>query len=124
MPRKHRPAPNQLVFWFILAEIPIFPDAPKSARPRPRPASYVVPPTSRRERPEPARPSQERIDRTVTRWLRREAGCALCGRFPATNLHQIETRLLLLCRTCQAKPNSPARLREMVRDDWRADRCC
>jgi hypothetical protein len=116
--RFRRPAPGQLVFWFVLTPVPIYwspPESPHRARPAPRwNAPSWRPRRARTER----RHAQDRRDAQVDRWVRRGAACALCKRWPAPHDHLVHGRLLLLCKRCESEPDSLARLGEMVATDW------
>jgi hypothetical protein len=66
-------------------------------------------------------PSERCINRQVTRWVTRHAGSALCGAWPAAFDRIVGHRLLVLCKTCNARPNSDVRLREIVSQGWRRE---
>jgi hypothetical protein len=59
------------------------------------------------------------VARTVDRFIRRGAACCLCSAWPAPCDHHVNGHLLLLCRTCEARPDAMARLTELVTVDWR-----
>jgi hypothetical protein len=122
-PRRRRPAPGQTVFRWLLADPPMFlePIAPVARRPvtrRPRRIMLARPRRPVLARP---RPSEEAAAATAERFLRRRAGCALCGSWPATRDHWIGGRLLLLCKPCDGEPSAWARLAELVAVDWRPE---
>jgi hypothetical protein len=117
-PRWRRPAAGQLSFWFIDSPEPIYwtpPQPPQRSWPRRR--SDIPSFRPRRARSDP-RPFQNRVEWQVDRWARRRASCALCSRWPAPCDHQVGARLLVVCRACEAKEDTPARLRELVTVDW------
>jgi hypothetical protein len=75
----------------------------------------------RRRRKATVRPverSARREDWTIGRLLRRGAACALCGRWPAPRDRRIGGRLILLCSGCDRRPDTAARLAELVFVDW------
>jgi hypothetical protein len=117
--RSRRPAAGQLWFLWFTAAAPIYLDEPRPPRRRPRPAGYKVPPSARRRVLADPRPPADPTARVVTRWIGRGAACCLCRRWPAAHDHMIGGRLLLLCRVCEDRPDSLARLGELVREDWR-----
>jgi hypothetical protein len=112
MPRR-RPAPGQLAFRFFVEWLPIEPPRPP---PEPMPAFWW-----RRRRQAPGKPperSPDRDARTIDRWLRRGAACILCGSWPAPCDHRIRGRIVLVCKRCDARPDTAARLNELVFVDW------
>ena len=72
----------------------------------------------RRNRGE-TRPSSDRRDRIVDRWIRRGASCLLCGHWPAPHDRLVRGRLVLVCDACERRPDTGTRLDEVVREDWR-----
>jgi hypothetical protein len=115
--RRRRPALGQQVFSFLLRWMPIEP--PRPAPPPPLPHGWW-----RRHRPTPpttpAARSADRDGRIIDRWLRRGAACVLCGSWPAPCDHRIGARLILVCRRCDRRPDTTARLHEIVCTDWAA----
>jgi hypothetical protein len=111
---RRRPALGQLVFRFLIEWLPLEP-------PRPPPAPPLPGGWWRRRR-EGHRTRQERSERrddwTITRWVNKGVGCVLCRRWPATIHHKIGHRLLLVCGACDRRPDTLARLTEIVAVDW------
>jgi hypothetical protein len=56
--------------------------------------------------------------RKVDRFVRRGAGCCLCRRWPAPVESWVSGRIMLCCRTCAARPDTAARLREIADVEW------
>jgi hypothetical protein len=120
--RRRRPAPNQLVFTFLVEWLPL--DPPRPAPAKPLPGGWW------RRRREGHRTRQERSARgddwITARFIRRGACCALCrgelSPWPAPISHRIGHRLLLLCPECSRRPEAPARLAELVGVDWARSR--
>src|SRR5262245_24868013 len=115
-----QPAQGQLTFVFMVEWLPLPPRPPP---PKPPPA---LPSRWWRRRREarktlPERPTDQDA-RTIDRWLRRGAACVLCGSWPAPCDHRLGARLLLVCRRCEQKPDTLARLNETVRIDWTVNR--
>jgi hypothetical protein len=120
-PKWHRPAPGQLMFRFLLVWMPLELRRPPEPAQRARPTLRWNGPSwrPRRLRSE-SRPSEDRLERTIDRLVRRRAACVLCGFWPAPCDHRIRGRLMLVCRACQARPETRTRLDEIVRVDWAA----
>jgi hypothetical protein len=114
MTRRRRfryPAPGQMTFRFLLVWTPLEPP-----RPPPLPHGWWRKSRKAPERP-PERPG-EGDARTVNRWIKRRASCVLCGSWPAPCDHRIGSRLVLLCRDCNKKPDALARVREVISIEW------
>jgi hypothetical protein len=115
-----RPAAGQMVFWFILSPTPIYwmpPEPPQRSRPTPR---RNVPSWRPRRARSDSRPSEDRQEWTINRLIRRHAACVLCGRWPAACDHRIRGRVMLVCRACESRPDTPVRLAEIAMVDWSA----
>jgi hypothetical protein len=117
--RWRRPAKNQAWFSWFTSERPLYLDVPLLPRPRPRPPGYEQPPPRRRAWDDPGR-----RDRQIDRFVRRRAGCALCSTWPAPHDVVVGGMLLLLCKSCTARPEAQARLTELVTTDWAPERGC
>jgi hypothetical protein len=121
--RWRHPALGQLAFRFLIDWLPIEPPRPPPAPSPPRPPERLPSLWWRRRRPATRRPverSTARDGRIVDRWIRRGASCCLCKRWPAPYDRRVHGRLLLLCRSCQSKPDSSARIEEIIFTEWRA----
>jgi hypothetical protein len=122
MSRRHRPAAGQLTLMFVaaLGDVAIVVAKPPVV-PRGRPPA--APPSDRPSwRPRRAgrqeKPPESTMERKVDRFVRRGAHCCLCRSWPAPTEHWIDGRIMLVCRCCSAKPDTPARLREIASVEW------
>jgi hypothetical protein len=56
--------------------------------------------------------------RKVDRFVKRGAHCCICRSWPAPVESWVSGRIMLTCRTCAAKPETAARLREIAEVEW------
>ncbi len=68
-----------------------------------------------RERP---RPPKATMARKVDRFVKRGAHCCLCHRWPAPIESWVEGRIMLVCRSCAARPDTRVRLKEIAEIEW------
>jgi hypothetical protein len=54
--------------------------------------------------------------------MRRGATCVLCGARWSPIAHKVRGRILLVCRRCDARPETMSRLTELVAVDWQESR--
>jgi hypothetical protein len=117
--RFRRPAPGQMVFWFVVSPVPTYwtpSEAPQCFKPRKR---SNVPSFRRWRAGGDPRPSGNRVDWQVNRWVERGAACVLCNHWPASCDHLVRGRIMLVCRTCEARADTRVRLEEIALVDWR-----
>jgi hypothetical protein len=81
MPRRRRPALGQLTFAFVTAWLPQEIEPPAPPRPPPAPPPPLPSFWWRARRKAANRPvarAADRDERTISRWVNRGVGCALC----------------------------------------------
>jgi hypothetical protein len=61
---------------------------------------------------------RDRTDQVIDRAMRRGATRTLCGYRWAPCHRRVRGYVLLLCRQCDARPETAARLAELVETDW------
>jgi hypothetical protein len=111
--RRRRPAPGQLLFIWVTTWLPL---EPPCQRPPPLPAFWW-----RRGRKAASKSLERPADRdarTIDRFIRRGACCVLCGERWALCDRRIGSRLVLLCRSCDALPSAMARIGEIAAVEW------
>jgi hypothetical protein len=119
--RRRKVLPGQLLFAFVTSPTPVFLTPPAAPR-HDRHDSRRNVPSWRPSRPHGERgPSEKRREWQTLRWLERKAGCLLCGRWPAPHDRLVCGRLIVLCKVCDARPESNERAIEIISQDWRIE---